>query len=133
MATPDANWKLDFSKMGGLIPAIVQDAASGEVLMLGYMNQEAFDKTLATRRMHFFSRSKNRIWMKGETSGHTQEVSEIRVDCDEDAIVCKVRQVGGATCHLGYRSDFFRSVDDKGRLVMNGVPKLFDPEKVYGS
>jgi phosphoribosyl-AMP cyclohydrolase len=133
MATPEANWKLDFAKMGGLIPAIVQDAASGEVLMVGYMNQEAFDHTRATRRMHFFSRSKNRIWMKGETSGHTQEVSEILVDCDEDAIVCKVRQVGGATCHLGYRSDFFRSVDGDGKLVMNGVPKLFDPEKVYGT
>ena len=133
MAIPDAGWKLDFAKMGGLVPAIVQDAASGEVLMLGYMNQDAFDRTRATGRMHFFSRSKNRIWMKGETSGHTQEVSEILVDCDEDAIVCKVRQVGGATCHLGYRSDFFRSVDPQGRLILNGVPKLFDPEKVYGS
>ena len=133
MPTPDANWKLDFAKMGGLVPAIVQDAASGEVLMLGYMNQDAFDRTCETRRMHFFSRSKNRLWMKGETSGHTQEVTEILVDCDEDAIVCKVRQVGGATCHLGYRSDFFRSVDPQGRLVLNGVPKLFDPEKVYGS
>jgi phosphoribosyl-AMP cyclohydrolase len=133
MATPDANWKLDFAKMGGLVPAIVQDAASGEVLMVGYMNRDAFDRTRETGRMHFFSRSRNRIWMKGETSGHTQEVAEILVDCDEDAIVCKVRQVGGATCHLGYRSDFFRSVDKQGRLVPNGVPKLFDPDKVYGS
>lgn len=119
--------------MGGLVPAIVQDSVSGEVLMLGYMNEDAFDRTRATGRMHFFSRSKNRIWMKGETSGHTQEVSEILVDCDEDAIVCKVRQIGGATCHLGYRSDFFRSVDKQGRLALNGVPKLFDPDKVYGS
>jgi phosphoribosyl-AMP cyclohydrolase len=133
MATSDVGWKLDFAKMGGLVPAIVQDSVSGEVLMLGYMNEDAFDRTRATGRMHFFSRSKNRIWMKGETSGHTQEVSEILVDCDEDAIVCKVRQIGGATCHLGYRSDFFRSVDKLGRLALNGVPKLFDPDKVYGS
>jgi phosphoribosyl-AMP cyclohydrolase len=133
MATPDANWKLDFAKMGGLVPAIVQDAASGEVLMVGYMNRDAFDRTRATGRMHFFSRSKNRLWMKGETSGHVQEVAEILIDCDEDAVVFKVKQVGGATCHLGYRSDFFRSVDAQGRLAPNGVPKLFDPEKVYGS
>lgn len=133
MATPDTPWKLDYQKMGGLVPAIVQDATSGEVLMVGYMNAEAFERTRATGRMHYFSRSKNRIWMKGETSGHTQEVAEILVDCDEDAVVFKVKQVGGATCHLGYRSDFFRSVDAQGRLVLNGVPKLFDPEKVYGS
>jgi phosphoribosyl-AMP cyclohydrolase len=133
MDTPDSQWKLDFKKMGGLVPAIVQDAASGEVLMVGYMNAEAFERTRATGRMHYFSRSKNRIWMKGETSGHIQEVAEILVDCDEDAVVFKVKQVGGATCHLGYRSDFFRSVDAQGRLVLNGVPKLFDPEKVYGS
>ncbi len=119
--------------MGGLIPAIVQDAASGEVLMVGYQNEEAFKLTCTTRKMHFFSRSKNRLWMKGETSGHVQEVAEILVDCDEDAVVFKVKQVGGATCHLGYRSDFFRSVDRQGRLALNGVPKLFDPEKVYGS
>jgi len=124
---------LDFDKMGGLIPAIVQDAASGEVLMLAYMNREAFDRTRSTGKMHFFSRSKNRLWMKGETSGHVQEVVEIRVDCDDDAALFRVRQVGGATCHLGYRSDFFRSVDAQGRLAPNGVPKLFDPEKVYGS
>jgi phosphoribosyl-AMP cyclohydrolase len=124
---------LDFDKMGGLVPAIVQDAGSGEVLMLAYMNREAFERTRATGKMHFFSRSKNRLWMKGETSGHVQEVVEIRVDCDEDAAVFRVRQVGGATCHLGYRSDFFRSVDAQGRLALNGVPKLFDPEQVYGS
>jgi phosphoribosyl-AMP cyclohydrolase len=130
---PGSEWKLDFAKMGGLIPAIVQDAQSGEVLMVGYQNEEAFQRTRATGKMHFFSRSKNRLWMKGETSGHVQEVSEILVDCDEDAVVFKVKQVGGATCHLGYRSDFFRSVDPQGRLVMNGVPKLFDPEQVYGT
>jgi len=133
MASPDTEWRLDYAKMGGLIPAVVQDAASGEVLMVGYMNREAFDKTRATGKMHFFSRSKNRIWMKGETSGHVQEVVEILVDCDEDAVVFKVKQVGGATCHLGYRSDFFRSVDAKGALAMNGVPKLFDPAQVYGT
>jgi phosphoribosyl-AMP cyclohydrolase len=124
---------LDFDKQGGLVPAIVQDAASGEVLMLGYINAEAYQRTRATGKMHFFSRSRNRLWMKGETSGHVQEVVEIRVDCDNDAALFRVRQVGGATCHLGYRSDFFRSVDEHGALADNGVPKLFDPAKVYGS
>jgi phosphoribosyl-AMP cyclohydrolase len=124
---------LDFKKQGGLIPAIVQDATSGEVLMLGYQNREAYDLTRSTGKVHFFSRSRNRIWMKGESSGHVQEVVEIRVDCDDDTALYRVHQVGGATCHLGYRSDFFRSVNQDGDLVLNGVPKLFDPEKVYGS
>lgn len=124
---------LNFDKGGGLVTAVVQDHASGEVLMVGYMNEEAFQRTVETHRVHFFSRSRDRLWMKGETSGHVQEVHEILVDCDEDALVVKVHQHGGATCHLGYRSDFFRSVDAQGRLVPNGVPKLFDPEKVYGT
>lgn len=124
---------LDFKKQGGLIPAIVQDATSGEVLMLGYQNLEAYELTRSTGKMHFFSRSRNRIWMKGESSGHVQEVVEIRVDCDDDTALFRVNQVGGATCHLGYRSDFFRSVNKAGELELNGVPKLFDPEKVYGS
>jgi phosphoribosyl-AMP cyclohydrolase len=124
---------LDFDKQGGLIPAIVQDAETGEVLMLGYQNREAFEATRKTGRMHFFSRSRNRLWMKGETSGHVQEVVEIRIDCDDDTALFRVRQVGGATCHLGYRSDFFRSVTTEGKVVLNGVPKLFDPAKVYGS
>lgn len=124
---------LDFDKQGGLIPAIVQDAETGEVLMLGYQNREAFELSCKTGRMHFFSRSRNRLWMKGETSGHVQEVVEIRIDCDDDTALFRVRQVGGATCHLGYRSDFFRSVTPEGRVVPNGVPKLFDPEKVYGT
>lgn len=124
---------LDFKKQGGLIPAIIQDATSGEVLMLGYQNREAYDLTRRTGKVHCFSRSRNRIWMKGESSGHVQEVVETRVDCDDDTALYRVNQVGGATCHLGYRSDFFRSVDKDGELVLNGVPKLFDPETVYGS
>jgi len=117
----------------GLVPVVIQDCENNEVLMVAYMNRESLKTTIETGKTHFWSRSRKKYWMKGETSGHTQEVSEILVDCDEDAIVCKVRQVGGATCHLGYRSDFFRSVDPQGRLILNGVPKLFDPEKVYGS
>jgi phosphoribosyl-AMP cyclohydrolase len=125
--------KLDFEKQGGLIPAIVQDAASGEVLMLGYQNREAFDLTQKTGKVHFFSRSRNRLWMKGESSGHVQEVVETRIDCDDDTALYRVNQIGGATCHLGYRSDFYRSVNKAGELEQNGVPKLFDPDKVYGT
>ena len=124
---------LDFKKGGGLLTVVVQDHESGEVLMVAYMNEEAYELTRKTGRVHFYSRSRDRLWMKGESSGHVQEVHEILVDCDGDAVVIKVHQTGGATCHLGYRSDFFRSVDAEGQLILNGVPKLFDPEKVYGS
>jgi phosphoribosyl-AMP cyclohydrolase len=133
MASPDTELRLNYAKMGGLIPAVVQDAASGEVLMVAFINQEAFELTRRTGRMHYFSRSKNRIWMKGETSGHVQDVVEILVDCDEDALVFKVRQGGGAACHTGYRSCFYRTLDQHGRLAGNGVPKVFDPEQVYGT
>ena len=132
MASSESEPRLDYAKMGGLIPAVVQDSASGEVLMVAFMNEQAFELTRQTGRMHYFSRSKNRIWMKGETSGHVQDVVEILVDCDEDSVVFKVRQEGGA-CHTGYRSCFYRSLGAQGRLEMNGVPKVFDPEKVYGS
>ncbi len=96
--------KLNFEKMGGLLPAIVQEWKSGEILMVGFMNAEAFRKTMETGKMHFFSRSRQKIWMKGEVSGHIQEVQEILVDCDEDSAVFKVRQVGGGACHTGYKS-----------------------------
>jgi phosphoribosyl-AMP cyclohydrolase len=122
---------LDFDKAGGLIPAVVQDAESGEVLMVAYLNREAFEQTRRTGRMHYYSRSRERLWMKGETSGHVQEVREIRVDCDQDAAVFKVHQVGGAACHTGYRSCFFRRVDPDGGLTMLEQEKVFDPAQVY--
>jgi phosphoribosyl-AMP cyclohydrolase len=133
MESLDAELRLDFAKMGGLVPAVVQDVASGEVLMVAFINQEAFELTRKTGRMHYFSRSKNRIWMKGETSGHIQEVVETLVDCDQDALVFKVRQGGGAACHTGYRSCFYRTLDRQARLPGNGVPKVFDPKQVYGT
>ncbi|MHB8809800.1 MAG: phosphoribosyl-AMP cyclohydrolase [Desulfobulbaceae bacterium] len=121
---------LNFAKgHNGLLPAIVQDAASNEVLMLAYINEEAWRETLATGKAHFWSRSRNKLWLKGETSGHVQLVREILVDCDEDTVVFKVEQLGGAACHKGYRSCFFRRVSDQG-LAVSGE-KIFDPAKVY--
>lgn len=123
--------ELNFSKLDGLVPAIIQDAASGEILMLGFMNQEAWEKTQTSGRVHFYSRTRQKLWCKGETSGHVQLVKEIYVDCDDDAVLVKVEQVGGAACHTGYRSCFYRQVKD-GRLQLVGV-KVFDPKEVYGS
>ena len=124
--------KLNFSKSAdGLIPAIAQDAETGEVLMLAYMNEAALEKTLETGVATYWSRSRQSFWTKGERSGNTQEVREILVDCDEDTVVLKVKQVGGAACHLGYRSCFFRRVAD-GQLVTVGE-RVFDPDDVYGA
>lgn len=114
----------------GLVPAIVQDFETGEVLMLAYMNSQALLMTLESGKAHFWSRSRNRIWMKGERSGHIQEVKEIRVDCDEDAILLKVHQVGAA-CHKGYRSCFYRKLGDKDEPILDH-DKVFEPEEVYG-
>ncbi len=123
--------KLNFAKLDGLLPAIIQDAESGEVLMLGFMNQEAWDKTRDTGRVHYFSRTRQKLWCKGETSGHVQVVKEMYLDCDDDTILIKVEQVGGATCHTGYRSCFYRKiVNDEPRIVGD---KVFDPKEVYGS
>ncbi len=121
---------IDFEKSGGLVPAIVQDVDTGEVLMLAYMNEEAYRRTLETGRAWFYSRSRDRFWMKGESSGNVQEVREVRVDCDADAVVLKVRQVGGAACHTGHRSCFYRRVEGD-RWVVEGQP-VFDPDEVYG-
>jgi len=121
---------LDFEKSGGLVPAVVQDHESGEVLMLAYMNAEAFRRTMETGKAWFYSRSRDKFWMKGESSGHVQEVREIRVDCDADAVVLKVHQVGGAACHTGHRTCFYRTVHAGGWRVME--QPVFDPEKVYG-
>ncbi len=121
--------ELDFEKMGGLVPAVVQDHRSGEVLMLGFMNREAWQATLETGRATFYSRTRNALWVKGMTSGHVQRIMEIRVDCDDDTVLLKVEQVGGAACHTGYRSCFYRRVRD-GRLETVGEP-VFDPREVY--
>lgn len=119
----------DFAKGGGLLPAIAQDAASGEVLMLAYMNAESYAETLATGRAVYYSRSRNKLWRKGEESGHVQEVRSIHVDCDADTILLKVHQVGGAACHEGYASCFFRRVTPTG-LAIEGT-RVFDPREVY--
>ncbi len=118
-----------FDKSTGLAPAIAQDAETGEVLMLAWMNQEAYEETLRTRRACYFSRSRNRLWRKGEESGHVQEVEAVFVDCDADTILLKVRQVGGAACHEGYKSCFFRQVDGERLRVI--AERVFDPSAVY--
>ena len=120
--------KLDFDKMGGLIPAIIQDAATGKVLMLAYMNTIAWEKTLETGKAWFYSRSRDKQWMKGEESGNVQIVNEVLVDCDDDTVLLKVKQVGKAACHKGYTSCFFRKIDGDVKIVEE---KVFDPEKVY--
>ena len=114
-----------------LIPAVVQDAENGQVLMVAYMNREAFEKTLTTGHTHFYSRSRKKLWKKGEESGHVQEVRSVAVDCDGDAILVKVVQLGGGACHEGYRTCFFRTTKD-GQAWPVTEPKLFDPDKVYG-
>ena len=121
--------KLDFSKTGGLIPAIVQDNETGDVLMLAYMNQEAFDATLATGKASYFSRSRQTLWIKGETSGNVQLVKEIRIDCDDDTVLIKVEQLGGAACHTGHRSCFHKKIES-GTIRIVGEP-VFDPKEVY--
>ena len=121
---------LDFGKMGGLLPAIVQDAASGKVLMLAFMNREAWERTLATGEAHYYSRTRNQIWHKGESSGHVQRVKEIWLDCDQDTVLLKVEQEGGAACHTGHRSCFYRRRQGEGWQVV-GSP-IFDPKEVYG-
>lgn len=121
---------LDFAKMGGLLPAIVQDAASGEVLMLAFMDLEAWEETLRTGEAHFYSRSRRQLWRKGAISGHVQRVREIYLDCDQDAVLLKVEQVGGAACHTGHRSCFYRRRHLDGWEVVG--PRIFDPKEVSG-
>ena len=116
----------------GLLPAIIQDADSGEVLMLAYMDQKALERTLKEKKTIFYSRSRNQYWVKGESSGHTQEVLSASTDCDQDTVVIKVTQKGGA-CHLGYRSCFVHELDEKGDITRITQTKVFDPDKVYKS
>lgn len=120
---------VDFEKSGGLVPAIAQDHQTGEVLMMAWMNRDAFEETVRTRRAVYFSRSRGKLWRKGEESGHVQEVKEIFVDCDSDTILLKVHQIGGAACHEGYKTCFFRRLDD-GNLTVIGE-RVFDPKTVY--
>jgi phosphoribosyl-AMP cyclohydrolase len=120
---------LNFNKINGLVPAIVQDYETGEVLMLAFMNQEAWEATLSTGKATYFSRSRQTLWVKGETSGNLQVVKEILVDCDEDTVLLKVEQRGGAACHTGYRSCFYRKMENG---TLSNIGKLiFDPQEVY--
>ncbi len=119
----------DFEKQGGLVPAIIQDYKSGSVLMLGFMNREAWLATLQTGRATFWSRSRKKLWGKGETSGNIQIVKGVYVDCDDDAVLLKVDQVGGAACHTGYQSCFYREIKD-GEVKIAGE-RIFNPEEVY--
>ena len=120
----------DFSKAGGLIVAVAQDAATGQVLMVAWMNQEAYEDTLRTGRAVYFSRSRGKLWRKGEESGHVQMVRGIYLDCDADTILLKVEQTGAA-CHEGYQSCFFREVTAEGVKVI--AERMVDPRAVYGS
>ena len=119
-----------FDAKDGLVTAVVQDAVSGQVLMVAHMNREAWDETLASGRAVYFSRARGRLWRKGEESGNTQLVREIYVDCDADAVLLKVEQIGGAACHEGYKSCFFRQVTPDGLKVIS--ERVFDPNQVYG-
>jgi phosphoribosyl-AMP cyclohydrolase len=122
--------QLDFDKGSGLLPAIVQDYSSGKVLMLAYINEAAWQKTLETQEAHYWSRSRQEIWHKGGTSGHLQRIKEIYVDCDDDTVLFRVEQVGGAACHTGYESCFHKRVGRSGEVSTVGE-LVFDPEKVY--
>ena len=114
----------------GLIPTIIQDRHSGKVLMLGYMNNEALEKTLKSGYVTFYSRSRKKLWTKGETSGHSLRVREIRVDCDQDALLVQADLTGPGCCHLGYKSCFFRKLSATGEEIF--LEREFDPAKVYG-
>ncbi|MGK5091686.1 phosphoribosyl-AMP cyclohydrolase [Deltaproteobacteria bacterium TL4] len=124
---------LAFDKQEGLLPVIVQDEQSNEVLMLAYVDREALEQTQKTGKAHFYSRSKKRLWMKGESSGHIQEVQEILVDCDQDTLIYKVRQIGGAACHTGYRSCFHSRLSSENTLELNHCEKVFNPQDVYST
>jgi len=121
---------IDFEKAGGLVPAIVQDWKTGDVLMVAYMNAESWAKTRETGKACFWSRSRRKLWLKGETSGHVQIVREAYLDCDGDALLLKVEQLGGAACHTGYRSCFYRKIGEQGVEIVG--ERVFDPKEVYG-
>lgn len=122
---------LDFSKLDGLVAAVIQDASSGRVLMVGFMNEEAFRKTVETGFATFYSRSRNKLWLKGESSGHRLVVKEISTDCDRDAVLLKVDAIGPGVCHEGYESCFFRRLEDNEWKVTDA--RAYDPATVYGN
>ena len=119
---------VDFSKMDGLVPVIAQDSETNEILMVAFVNEKALNLSLSTGYAHYYSRSRKKIWKKGSSSGHTQKITEIRVDCDQDSLIYKVNQKGGA-CHTGYYSCFYRIVDKRG-FHLSGK-KIFNPQKIY--
>ena len=125
---------LDYGKLDGLVPAVIQDAASKRVLMVGFMNEEAFRKTRDTGFVTFFSRSRNKLWMKGESSGHRLVVKEIATDCDDDTILIQVESLGPGVCHAGYESCFYRKLDSgkPGDEWVESEPRTYDPAEVYG-
>jgi phosphoribosyl-AMP cyclohydrolase len=127
----DDTVEIDFQKSGGLVPAIIQDERTGDVLMLGFMNSESLAETRRTGEVVFFSRSRNKLWKKGESSGHVLQVRELRVDCDADALLVRVEAVGPGVCHEGYRSCFFRKLESDGSAKII-AERAFAPEKVYG-
>jgi phosphoribosyl-AMP cyclohydrolase len=127
----DDTVEIDFQKSSGLVPAIIQDELTGDVLMLGFMNAESLAETRRTGEAVFFSRSRNKLWKKGESSGHVLRVREIRVDCDADALLLRVEAAGPGVCHEGYRSCFFRRLEPDGNAKVV-AERTFAPEKVYG-
>ena len=120
----------NFSKGKGLLPVITQEYGTNEVLMLAYMNKEAYEETLKSGRATYFSRSREKLWKKGETSGNMQHIKELRIDCDNDTILIKVEQAGGAACHLGFKSCFFRKIDKNGSFEIV-EKRVFNPADVY--
>lgn len=123
--------ELDYTKLDGLVATVVQDDKTGRVLMVGFMNEESFRKTVETGFVTFYSRSRNKLWMKGETSGHRLVVKEIATDCDKDAVLVKVEALGPGVCHEGYESCFFRQLEEKAWKVKD--ERAYDPGAVYGS
>jgi phosphoribosyl-AMP cyclohydrolase len=122
--------ELDFNKGNGLLPSIAQDFKTGKILMMAYINRESWEKSLETGEVHYWSRSRQELWHKGGTSGHVQKIREIYADCDNDTVLFKVEQIGGAACHKGYETCFHQKVDEKGEVTVIGE-KMFDPKKVY--
>ena len=121
--------EIDFKKGEGLIPVVIQEASTNQVLMLGYMNRKSWEETLKTGKVTFWSRSRKKLWLKGETSGHFQEVREIWLDCDGDTLLIKVNQIGGAACHTGFQSCFHHR-HEEGEWKVSGK-RIFDPKEVY--
>ena len=120
---------IDFAKGEGMVPVIIQDYRSREVLMMGYMNHEAWQRTLKTGKAHYYSRSRRKLWLKGEESGHFQEVKDALIDCDNDTLLLRVKQLGKGACHMGFRSCFFRTRKGRGWKVSS--KRVFNPEEVY--